>query len=427
MTPQLKGSFEEALIGTGLLMPEHRDDIFSIPEKYFLACSKAFKELKARYEKGYEGVQLSDGYDYFLVHQTQNVEQYKSIIKDTYTRVQAYNTIKRAEQLLSDENQDVEEAISQISALTSDLSDSSTMTDLNHALVGVLDSMEKIRSGSPDESMKTNLAFEKHFSGFERGKVYVIAARPAMGKSAFALEIARRIAKNGQPVGVMSLEMSNESLAFRLLTAEVGMDARYLKHAQFESEKQYEKVLYTASELSKIPIYLDDNSFLNANTLRTRAHIMKKKHGIEMLIIDYLQLMTGSNETRERDIAEASRMCKVLSKELSIPVIALAQLNRGVEQRPNKRPLLSDLRESGAIEQDADVVMTLYRPEYYNKMHYGEGDPEDFTGDSTRDICEVGIVKNREGDTGIVRQKFIKKEMRFTNLDGYDLAFGRDA
>jgi len=426
MTPQLKGGFEEALIGTGLLMPEHRDEIFSIPEKYFLACSKAFKELKARYEKGYEGVQLSDGYDYFLVHQTQNVEQYKSIIKDTYTRVQAYNTIKRAENLLSDENQNVEEAISQISALTSDLSDSSTMTDLNHALVGVLDSIAKYKDGFADESMKTNLAFEKHFSGFERGKVYVIAARPAMGKSAFALEVARRIAKNGQPVGVMSLEMSNESLAFRLLTAEVGMDARLLKHGHLDDDK-YAEVLEVASRLSEIPIYFDDNSFLNANTLRTRAHIMKKKHGIEMLIIDYLQLMTGSNETRERDIAEASRMCKVLSKELSIPVVALAQLNRGVEQRPNKRPLLSDLRESGAIEQDADVVMTLYRPEYYNKMHYGEGDPEDFTGDSTRDICEVGIVKNREGDTGIVRQKFIKKEMRFTNLDGYDLAFGRDA
>lgn len=425
MTPQLRGGFEEALIGTALLFPENQDDVFSLPEKYFITCSKAFKELKSRYEKGYEGAQLSDGYDYFMAHQTQNIEQYKSIVKDTYTRVQAFRTIKRAEELLSDENQNVEEAISQISALTSDLSDSNTMTDLGHALVGVMDSIDKYKRGLADESMKTNLDFEKHFSGFERGKVYVIAARPAMGKSAFALEIARRIAKNAQPVGVMSLEMSNESLAFRLLTAEVGMDARLLKHGHFDEEK-HQEILEAAGRLSEIPIYFDDNSFLNANTLRTRAHIMKKKHGIEMLIIDYLQLMTGSNETRERDIAEASRMCKVLSKEISIPVVALAQLNRGVEQRPNKRPLLSDLRESGAIEQDADVVMTLYRPEYYNKMHYGEGDPDTFAGDSTRDICEVGIVKNREGDTGIVRQKFIKKEMRFTNLDGYDLAFGRD-
>lgn len=424
MSVQLRGSFEEALIGTALLFQEHQDEIFSLPEKYFLTCSKQFKELKERYEKGYTGSQLSDGYDYFLASQTQNVSQYIGLVKDTYTRVQAQHAIQRAQSLISDENVDVEKAISQITALTSDLTDSNTMTDLGGALVGVMSSIEKIKSGFADESMKTHLEFERHFSGFERGKVYVVAARPAMGKSAFALEIGRRIAKNGQPVGIMSLEMSSESLAFRLLTAELGMDARVLKQAQFEDEK-YGDILKGAEDLSNIPIYLDDNSFLTANILRTRAHIMKKKYGIEMLIIDYIQLMTGSNETRERDVAEASRMCKILSKELSIPVVVLAQLNRGVEQRPNKRPLLSDLRESGAIEQDADVVMTLYRPEYYEKMYYGEGDPDTWTGESTRDICEVGILKNREGGTGIVRQKFIKNEMRFRNLDVGEVALGR--
>ena len=425
MTPKLTGSFEEALIGTALLFQEHQDEIFSVPEKYFITCSKQFKVLKERFEKGYVGMQLSDGYDYFLTHQTTNISQYIDVIKDTYTRVQALRTVEHAQQLLSDPKTDVEEAISQISTLTSDLSDSSTMTDVAHALVGVMQSVEKYRDGILDDSIRSGLDFEKHFSGFERGKVYVIAARPAMGKTAFALEIARRVAKNGQPVGIMSLEMSNESLTFRLLTAEVGMDSRHLKHGHFD-DVSYEKVLEAANKISNLPIYLDDNSFLNGNTLRTRANIMKKKYGIEMLIIDYIQLMTGSNETRERDIAEASRMCKVLSKELSMPVIALAQLNRGVEQRPNKRPLLSDLRESGAIEQDADVVMTLYRPEYYNKMHYGEGDPDSFSGDSTQDICEVGVVKNREGGTGIVRQKFLKEKMQFHNLSGMDVAFGRE-
>jgi len=176
-----------------------------------------------------------------------------------------------------------------------------------------------------------------------------------------------------------------------------------------------EKVVKVAEKLSNLPIYFDDNSYVTAQSLRSRAHTFAQRHGIGMLVIDYLQLMTGNNDNRERDIAEASRTCKIIAKELEIPVIGLAQLNRGVEQRQNKRPMLSDLRESGAIEQDADVVMMLYRPEYYEQHYYGEHDPEEYRNQSTENICEVIISKNRNGDIGGIRQVFIKNLMKFEN------------
>lgn len=286
------------------------------------------------------------------------------------------------------------------------------VSSIGHSLSEVMVKVDLIRRGEMELGLRSGLDFEKHLSGFEKGKLYIVAARPAMGKSAFALELTKRVAQQGKPVGFMSLEMGHESLALRLLTSIAEIDGKDLRSGNF-SDEQYDKVVQYCEKLSNLPIYFDDNSYVTAESLRIKATAMKRNHNIEMLVIDYLQLMTGSNDSRERDIAEVSRMCKVISKELEIPVIALAQLNRGVEMRDNKRPRLSDLRESGAIEQDADAVMFLYRPEYYGIERYDEDN--EILGESTKNICEVIIGKNRDGETGITQQVFIPELMQFKN------------
>ena len=291
---------------------------------------------------------------------------------------------------------------------TTEIDTSSIAQSLSEMMIKV----DLIRRGEMQLGLRSGLDFEKHLSGFEKGKLYIVAARPAMGKSAFALELTKRVAQQGSAVGFMSLEMGHESLALRLLTSIAEIDGKDLRSGNF-SDEQYDKVVEYCEQLSNLPIYFDDNSYVTADSLRIKAMAMKRNHNIEMLVIDYLQLMTGSNDSRERDIAEVSRMCKVISKELEIPVIALAQLNRGVEMRDNKRPRLSDLRESGAIEQDADAVMFLYRPEYYGIERYDEDN--DILGESTKNICEVIIGKNRDGETGITQQVFIPELMQFKN------------
>ena len=283
---------------------------------------------------------------------------------------------------------------------------------VGESISGMLINIDRVRQGEIQLGIRTGLDFEKHLSGFEKGKLYIVAARPAMGKSAFALEITKRAAEAGHPVGFMSLEMGHESLSLRLLTSLTEIDGKSLRLGEF-GDDAYEKIVDKCNKLSNLPIYFDDNSYVTAESLRIKAMAMKRAHNIEMLVIDYLQLMTGTNDSRERDIAEVSRMCKVISKELDIPVVALAQLNRGVEMRDNKRPRLSDLRESGAIEQDADAVMFLYRPEYYGIERYDED--QEILGESTKNICEVIIGKNRDGETGITQQVFIPELMQFKN------------
>lgn len=310
---------------------------------------------------------------------------------------------------------DVNVVANQLIASLGEISDKQdTLSKISDSLFDVFKKIMEVREGDKKLGLTTDLDFEKYLGGFENGKLYIVAARPAMGKSAFALEIIKRLAKLGVPVGMMSLEMSNTSLAMRLLTSDVQIDAGDLRQGKI-SDDQVEQIQATCESLSQLPIYFDDNSYVTAQSLRARASFFKQKYGIGMLVIDYLQLMTGDNDSRERDIAEISRMCKIIAKELDIPVLALAQLNRGVEARDDKRPRLSDLRESGAIEQDADAVMFLYRPEYYGIEYYPDSEDSIIRGTSTKNICEVIIQKNRDGETGIVRQVFIPNLMVFKN------------
>ncbi|MGV8073355.1 MAG: replicative DNA helicase [Syntrophobacteraceae bacterium] len=247
---------------------------------------------------------------------------------------------------------------------------------------------------------------DKLTAGFQRSDLIIIAARPSMGKTAFALNVARNAAvKSGVPVGFFSLEMSKEQLAMRMLCSEARVDSQKIRTG-FLSRDEAAKMISAASVFMDTPIYIDDTPAISALELRAKARRMMADRGLGMIVVDYLQLMRGREgaERREQEISEVSRSLKALAKELFIPVIALSQLNRKVEERSDKRPQLSDLRESGAIEQDADVIAFIYRDEMYNKETADEG------------IAEIIIGKQRNGPTGVAKLAFIKTYTRFENL-----------
>jgi replicative DNA helicase len=245
-------------------------------------------------------------------------------------------------------------------------------------------------------------------SGFQRSDLIIIAARPAMGKTAFALNLARNAAILGNvPVAIFSLEMSKEQLSMRMLCAEARVDSSNIRSG-FLSGNDWNKLTDAAGVLTDALIYIDDSPDISATTIRTKSRRLKMDKNLGLIIIDYIQLMRGSSHTERRDleISEISRSLKILAKELDIPVIALSQLNRKLEERSDKRPQLSDLRESGALEQDADVVSFIYRDEVYNK---DENNPN-------RGTAEIILAKQRNGPTGTAMLTFLKSYTRFEEL-----------
>ena len=248
-------------------------------------------------------------------------------------------------------------------------------------------------------------------AGFQKGDLIVLAGRPSMGKTAFGLNIARNAAvDNHNAVAFFSLEMSGTALAQRLLTIEALIDGQKLRTGKLP-ENDWVKLSEGIGRLADAPIYIDDSPTLTAMELRSKARRLKADKNIELLVVDYLQMMEGSlsrrgAENRQQEISQISRNLKGLAKELNIPVLALSQLSREVEKRPDKRPMLSDLRESGAIEQDADVVIFVYRPEYYKIEKFHDGSPTD-------NMAELIIGKQRNGPTGTVRLAFARNYGRF--------------
>ena len=244
-------------------------------------------------------------------------------------------------------------------------------------------------------------------SGLQNADLIILAARPSMGKTALALNIARNAAVDaGVPVAVFSLEMSKEQLSLRMLCSEARIDSSRLRGGFFSME-DWHRLTDAAGTLSECPIYIDDSPSLSAMEIRAKARRLKMDKNIGLIIIDYLQLMQGrsSAERRDLEISEISRGLKALAKELDLPVMALSQLNRMLEQRTDKRPRLSDLRESGALEQDADVVAFIYRDEVYNKE---EDNPN-------RGTAEILLSKQRNGPTGDIYLSFLKSFTRFEN------------
>jgi replicative DNA helicase len=247
--------------------------------------------------------------------------------------------------------------------------------------------------------------------GFQKSDLIIIAARPSMGKTALALTLARNAAIDHKiPVGIFSLEMATMQLIIRMLCAEARINAHQVRTGKLPHDEA-PKLSRTVHKLTESPIFVDDTPAQTVLEIRAKARRLKAEKNVGMIIIDYLQLMQGpaKAESREREISHISRSLKSLAKELNIPVIALAQLNRAVETRSEKRPQLSDLRESGSIEQDADVVIFLNRPEYYKIEQFSDNT-------STEGVCEVIVGKQRNGPTGEIRLAFVKDYARFENL-----------
>ncbi len=250
-------------------------------------------------------------------------------------------------------------------------------------------------------------------TGFQKGDLIVVGGRPSMGKTAFALNVAQHVGlEMKEPVAIFSLEMAKEQLAIRMLCAEAMVNSNSIRKG-FIKKGDWHKLTSAASNLTGAPVFIDDTSGITVLELRAKARRLKIEHGLSLVIVDYLQLMRGkgSFERREQEISDISRSLKALAKELSVPVIAVSQLNRSVEQRRPPKPILADLRESGAIEQDADVILFLYRDEVYNK-------------EAKRGHAEVIIAKQRNGPTGTVNLAFMSSCTRFLNMFDRELEEG---
>ena len=280
---------------------------------------------------------------------------------------------------------------------------------IKEVVIGAIEGIERaaktagkvtgIASGFYDLDYKT--------AGFHPSDLILVAARPAMGKTAFVLNIAEHAAvKENIPTAIFSLEMSKEQLVKRILSMNSKVDSQAMRTGELQDD-DWIKLVESAKVIGNSNLILDDTPGITISELRSKCRKYKLEFGLGMIIIDYLQLMQGSkgSESRQQEISEISRSLKALARELNVPVIALSQLSRAVEQRPDKRPMLSDLRESGAIEQDADMVMFIYRDDYYNKDSEEAG------------ISEIIIGKQRSGPTGTVKLAWLSQYTKFANLE----------
>lgn len=275
----------------------------------------------------------------------------------------------------------------------------------------VLNAIEKIEKASRSQGSVTGIPtgfidLDYKMSGFQPSDLILVAARPSMGKTAFVLNIAQYMAfHNDVTAAIFSLEMSKEQLVNRLLALESKVDSQNIRTGNLEDE-EWAKLIEGANIIGKSNLIIDDKPGISISELRSKCRKYKMEHNLGVIFIDYLQLMTGSgrSESRQQEISEISRSLKALARELNVPVVALSQLSRAVEQRPDHRPMLSDLRESGAIEQDADVVMFIYRDDYYNK------DTEN------KNIAEIIIAKQRNGPIGTVNLVWLPNYTKFVNM-----------
>lgn len=246
---------------------------------------------------------------------------------------------------------------------------------------------------------------DEYTAGFQKGDMVLIAARPSMGKTTFALNLAEHAAlREGKSVAIFSLEMSTDQLAYKLLCSEAGVDMNRMRLGDLD-ETDWDNIARATGPLSKAKIFIDDTAGISVMEMKSKARRLKLEHGLDLIVIDYLQLMSGNGENRQQEVSEISRSIKILAKELEVPVLTLSQLSRAPEQRQDHRPMLSDLRESGSIEQDADLVMFLYRDEYYNKDTEMPG------------TAECIIAKQRNGPVGTVPLAWIGKFSKFGVAD----------
>jgi len=285
--------------------------------------------------------------------------------------------------------------------------------EMGKLVAALIDRVDELEKNGAEEVTGIRTGFydlDRYTAGLQKGDLIVLAARPSMGKTAFALNIAEHVAvEEGLPVAIFSMEMGAAQLVVRLAGSLGRIDQQHLRTGKLRDD-EWERLPVAAGKLSQAPLYIDETAALNPAELRARARRLARQYGgtLGLIVVDYLQLMSGSSDSSDENratvLGEISRGLKALAKELQCPVIALSQLNRGVESRNDKRPMMSDLRESGAIEQDADVITFIYRDDYYNKDSREQG------------VAEIIIAKQRNGPVGTVKLTFLKPLTRFDNL-----------
>ncbi len=340
-----------------------------------------------------------------------NIVYYGKIIREKAILRQLIATSTEIAGRCFEEQDDIEKLLDEVEQTIFEIAKDQSgqhFEPLNHIIT---ETFEKVTELAERRELITGVPtgfdqFDKMTAGLQDSDLIILAGRPSMGKTALAMNIVQHTALHSQTaVGVFSLEMSKSQLGMRLLCSQAKVDSNDLRTG-FIKDHDWPKLTRAAGQLSDATIYIDDTPALSILEMRAKARRLKSEHDISLLVVDYLQLMRGRADSREQEISEISRSLKAMAKELSIPIIALSQLNRSLESRPNKRPQLSDLRESGAIEQDADVICFIYRDEVYNKA---EDNPK-------KGLAELIIGKQRNGPTGTVELAFIGKYTSFENL-----------
>ena len=358
------------------------------------------------------------GYEYLAslpdkVPTTANVQKYIKIVEEKAILRKLIKTANEIIELGYDPAEDVEDIMDNAEKKIFDIMQSKNQkgyTPIKDVLVESFTKLEELYNRKQHITGVPTGFVELDYktAGLHGSELILVAARPAMGKTAFALNIATNAALRGNaPVAIFSLEMSKDQLVNRILCSEAMVDSNKVRTGKLE-EDDWVKLAGAIGPLSESEIYIDDTPGISVMEIRTKCRKLKMEKNIGLVVIDYLQLVQGSNKrqaSREQEISEISRSLKILAKEINVPVIALPQLSRAVEQRPDHRPMLSDLRESGAIEQDADIVMFLYRDDYYNKES------------EKKDIAEVIIAKQRGGQTGTVELLWMGNYTKFVNLE----------
>ena len=343
---------------------------------------------------------------------TANVERYIKIVEE---KAILRNLIKTANEIISlgyDPTEEVENIMDSAEKKIFDIMQSKNQkgySPIKDVLVDTFSQLEVLYNQKQHiTGVPTGFAdLDYKTAGLHGSDLILLAARPAMGKTAFALNLATNAALRGNaPVAIFSLEMSKDQLVNRILCSEAMVDSNKVRTGKL-GEDDWVKLAGAIGPLSEAEMYIDDTPGISVMEIRTKCRKLKMEKNIGLVVIDYLQLVQGNKRTasREQEISEISRSLKILAKEINVPVIALSQLSRAVEQRPDHRPMLSDLRESGAIEQDADIVMFLYRDDYYNKES------------EKKDIAEVIIAKQRGGQTGTVELLWMGQYTKFVNLE----------
>lgn len=313
----------------------------------------------------------------------------------------------QSEDVVEDALNDAEKNILEVS----NRRNSGAFKSVKDVLIEVYDNIEQLHHTKGDVTgIPTGFRdLDRITSGFQRNDLIIVAARPSVGKTAFALNIAQNVAVNtDENVAIFSLEMGADQLVSRMLCAEGNIDAQRLRTGNLQTE-DWSKLTMAMGSLSNAGIFIDDSAGIRVSEIRSKCRRLKQEHGLGMIVIDYLQLISGSSarsgENRQQEVSEISRSLKALARELNVPLIALSQLSRGVEQRQDKRPMMSDLRESGSIEQDADIVGFLYRDDYYDQES------------EKQNIIEIIISKQRNGPVGNVELAFVKEYNKFVDLD----------